>query len=118
MHNAQIVDVVKTLKKTELVFGNGGTLTVGKSDIKITPVNGGDELLENHHTAWMVGISVLPLNNIVLKADYSNDTVELNSDKTDYFNGRNAIHGVDDQCSPGIRGNRPVPDGFAGYRGP
>ena len=49
-------------------------------------VNGGDELIANHHSGWMVGISVLPLDNVVLKADYSIDTVELNSDKTDYFN--------------------------------
>ena len=49
-------------------------------------VNAGDELLANHHSAWMIGISVLPLDNIVLKADYSIDTIELNSDETDYFN--------------------------------
>ena len=49
-------------------------------------VNGGDELIANHHSGWMVGISVLPLNNVVLKADYSIDTIEFNSDKTEYFN--------------------------------
>jgi hypothetical protein len=49
-------------------------------------VNGGDETKANHYSAWMVGISVLPLDNIVLKADYSENTIELNSDKTEYFN--------------------------------
>ncbi len=49
-------------------------------------INGGDELLANHHKAWMVGISVLPLNNVVLKADYSVDRVELDLEKTEYFN--------------------------------
>jgi hypothetical protein len=49
-------------------------------------INGGNELLANHHSALMFGISILPLDNIVLKADYSNDTIELNSERTEYFN--------------------------------
>jgi len=49
-------------------------------------VNGGDELKANHHSGVMVGISILPLDDIVLKADYSIDTKELNSDETTYFN--------------------------------
>ncbi|MCF6270215.1 MAG: OprO/OprP family phosphate-selective porin [Melioribacteraceae bacterium] len=49
-------------------------------------INGGDETKANHHKAWMVGVSVLPLDSIVLKADYSIDTVELNSVNTTYFN--------------------------------
>lgn len=42
MNTAQIVNVIKTLKKTELVFDNGCTLVVGKADIQIEPF-GSDE---------------------------------------------------------------------------
>jgi hypothetical protein len=45
MDNNQLVDVVKTLKKTELVFGtNNCTLRVGKSDVKVEDQDG-DELI-------------------------------------------------------------------------
>lgn len=45
MDNNQLVNVVKTLKKTELVFGtNNCTLRVGKSDIKVEDQDG-DELI-------------------------------------------------------------------------
>lgn len=43
MDNNQIVDVIKTSKKTELVFDNGDKLRVGKSDIEIQ--SGADELI-------------------------------------------------------------------------
>jgi len=33
-----------------------------------------------------LGVSVLPIENVVLKADYSQNTVELNSKMTEYFN--------------------------------
>lgn len=45
MNNSQIVDVIKTLKKTELVFPDGSTITIGKADIKIEPIDGPDELI-------------------------------------------------------------------------
>jgi len=53
---------------------------------KTSTDNSASESMANHHTAWMAGISVFPLDNVVLKADYSTDTVELNSDKTEFFN--------------------------------
>ncbi|MDA3860660.1 MAG: hypothetical protein PF445_05490 [Melioribacteraceae bacterium] len=48
--------------------------------------NVGDEEKEFHNTAWMFGLSVLPIENVVLKLDYSQNTVELNSEMTEYFN--------------------------------
>jgi len=48
--------------------------------------NGGDEEKMNNNKEWMVGVSVLPIDNVVLKADYSQNTIELNSKITKYFN--------------------------------
>jgi len=47
MNANQLVDVIKTLKKTEVVFDDGSILRVGKSDIEIedVPDSGGDQLI-------------------------------------------------------------------------
>jgi hypothetical protein len=45
MNYNQIVNIVKTLKKTELVFDDGSTLTVGKSDVEIQDVLGTSDQL-------------------------------------------------------------------------
>jgi len=47
MNSNQIANVIKTLKKTELVFDDASILRVGKSDIEIedVPDSGGDQLI-------------------------------------------------------------------------
>jgi len=41
---------------------------------------------EYHYTQWMVGLSFLPINQVVFKVDYGQKTVELGSVTTDLFN--------------------------------
>ena len=48
--------------------------------------NSGDEEKVYNNKEWMIGVSVLPIENVVLKADYSQNTIELNSKMTKYFN--------------------------------
>ena len=48
--------------------------------------NGGDITLANHNIAWMIGLSVLPIDNTVLKADYSQNSIKLDDKTTEYFN--------------------------------
>ena len=49
-------------------------------------VSGGDNEQKYHNKVWMVGISFLPIPQVVLKGDYSENTVQLDSEKTKYFN--------------------------------
>jgi hypothetical protein len=48
--------------------------------------SGGDSEKKYHVTQLMVGISFRPIDPVVLKLDYSEETVELNSVKTKLFN--------------------------------
>ncbi len=48
--------------------------------------NGGDSEKANHNKAWFLGLTVKPIPQVVFKTDYSVNTLELNSRKTNYFN--------------------------------
>jgi hypothetical protein len=48
--------------------------------------NGGDEEKMFDFSEWMFGISVLPIDNVVLKADYSQIKNGLSSTKTEFIN--------------------------------
>jgi len=49
-------------------------------------IRGGDSEKEYHYTQWMVGLSFLPIDQVVFKVDYAKKTVELGSITTDLFN--------------------------------
>lgn len=46
----------------------------------------GDLEKKYHYTQWMVGLSFLPIDQVVFKLDYGQKTVELGSVSTDLFN--------------------------------
>ena len=48
--------------------------------------SGGDLEKKYHLTQWFVGINFLPIENVVIKIDYGENTVELGSAKTKLFN--------------------------------
>jgi len=48
--------------------------------------SGGVSEQEYHFTGWMIGLSYLPIEQVVFKIDYSKQTRELGSLTTDYFN--------------------------------
>lgn len=47
---------------------------------------GGDSEQEYNKTKWMIGINILPIDEVVLKVDYGETTVELSDATTKYFN--------------------------------
>lgn len=47
---------------------------------------GGDEEKRYHIKQIMVGLSILPIDEVVFKIDYSQDKIELNNKKTNYLN--------------------------------
>ncbi|MEG8945623.1 porin [Rosettibacter firmus] len=47
---------------------------------------GGDSEKKNHFKYWMIGLSVKPVDNVVLKIDYGIRTRELGNEKTKLFN--------------------------------
>lgn len=49
-------------------------------------IGGGESEQRYHNKLWIIGISFLPIPSIALKGEYSENTVELNSIKTRYFN--------------------------------
>lgn len=49
-------------------------------------ISGGDSEKANHNTKYMVGVIVKPIPQVVFKADYSQNTVELNDQKTTLVN--------------------------------
>ncbi|NOX65011.1 MAG: hypothetical protein GXO85_04235 [Chlorobi bacterium] len=51
-----------------------------------TTISGGESEQKYHNKLWIIGISFLPIPSIALKGEYSENTVELNSIKTQYFN--------------------------------
>jgi hypothetical protein len=51
-----------------------------------TTKTGANSEKENHHTQWMVGINILPIDQVVFKVDYGETKVELGSVKSKMFN--------------------------------
>jgi len=49
-------------------------------------ISGGDSEKEYHYTQWMVGLSFLPIDQVVFKVDYGQKNTELGSVTTDLFN--------------------------------
>jgi len=47
---------------------------------------GGDNESKYHTTKWMIGLTILPIQNIVFKLDYSNSRIEFNDQNIAYFN--------------------------------
>ncbi|NOX17334.1 MAG: hypothetical protein GXO87_03520 [Chlorobi bacterium] len=49
-------------------------------------MKGGNEEKAYRHEEWMIGLAVMPIDGVTLKADYSENKIELNSAVAKFFN--------------------------------